>query len=411
MRARYLVFSGSAEGGRDKAMRKSVLVFFILIVLLLIGNSALLFFMAAAPPQDSEPGALWDSERLVGYANKLIAKGLNAEAIDAYEEYIRISRDPARDVAPIAYRLGQLYMQTNEYQKALGAFYKAEALDPGADYKSDMDRMIVRSLEELGMTTQARYELGARSSLTHDADGAETVVARIGKEFITADEVNRALDALPEWLRQQYEEPEGRQQFIREYLTQEVLYKKAKRLGLDKKSALRQQLAQVERQLVIQALLEREVGSQLEISAREIELFYKANKEKYVEEEAIKVAYVTVNEGDEGAATQEVTDAEAASDDRWITRDRDPIPGEAVAPEVMDALFNLEVDDVSGPHAVGDKNYFFKVTEKRPARQKPFEEVRSEVEFELGSEKQQELIASLIEKTLEEQEVEIVSSQ
>lgn len=393
-------------------MRKSVLLFFIVIVLLLIVNTLMLFQDTSRVDVTVQSAGVLDSHSMMQYANRLVAKGLTNAAIEAYEDYMRISRDEAPEIAAVAYRLGELYMQVFDYEKALAAFYKAEALDPDAEYKTDMDQKIVQALESLGMTTQARYELDARSSLTQSTDGPDAPVARIGKEYITTDEINRALDSLPEWMREQYQSPEGREQFIREYLTQEVLYKKAQRLGLDRTEAVRRQFRQIERQVVIQALLEREIGSELELDERQVELFYKANKEKYVETEAIKVNYVVVEEGEETS----VSEAKFAEDGTgetagWVTRDDEPIPGMELDTAVMDELFACEPGTISGPHEVSGKDYFFRVTEKRAARQRPFEEVRAQVEFELRAEKQQEIIASLIEKTLEEQEVELLSTQ
>jgi len=390
-------------------MRKSVLFFFLLIIVLLCVNTAFLYTGLFRTPESAESVAVWNSTKLMDYANMLVAKGLNDEAVRAYEEYLRVADVPSDELARVAYRLGQVSMELSEYQKALAAFYKAEVFDPKADFKADMDQQIIEALENLGMTAQARYELDARTSVQGTSDSSAAVVARIGEKKITQNEINTALDALPQWMREKYTEDDARAQFVREYVTQEVLFNKAKRLGLDKKAEVRDAIAHLQKQLLIQALLEREVGSTIDISPRDIELFYKAHKENYSEAEAVKVAYVKLDGDDDTAAREKLNAGEGDELGEWVERGATRIGLLGEAEDAVKTLFTKNAGEVTDPLSVGDALYIFQITEKRDERQKTFEEVKTQVEREVMLEEQQERMGTLIEKTLEEQEVEIFS--
>jgi parvulin-like peptidyl-prolyl isomerase len=274
-----------------------------------------------------------------------------------------------------------------------------------------MDERIIEALENLGMTTQARYELDARTSLQAEGSEDNTVVARIGKQTITEDHINTALDALPEWMREQYKSDEARERYIHEYVTQEVLYNKAKRLGLDKTSEVRDAMAQVQKQLVVQALLEKEVGGKIALTPHDVELFYKAHKEEYSVPEARKVSYVKVEGEDADGARQKLNDGEGTAVDQWLTGDATSIGTLQKAQAAIKTIQTKDRGETTDPLPIGEDMYMFKITEKRDPRQKSFEEVKSQVEREVMLDKQQQLLGTLIEKTLEEQEVEIYRTE
>lgn len=227
----------------------------------------------------------WTSQDMVEYANMLTAKGLNTEAASALEEYISTSADDRKKLAKVSYRLGGIYMDMYEYRKALGAFYRAEMLDSQGDFISDMNQKIVQALESAGMSSQAKYELDARTSLniSHSPGGGK-IIARIGNEEITEQEINRAIDSIPEWIRKHVQTEKGRQEFIRDYVAKEVLYRKAKRLGLDRTREAKETVEELKKQFAVQQLVQKEIKDNVKITPDDLKLYFKANKDKYVEE-------------------------------------------------------------------------------------------------------------------------------
>lgn len=350
----------------------------------------------------------WSDEDELAYANILLAKGLNSQAASAFKNYIDKSDADRKELAKLCYRLGNIYMGLYEYEKALSAFYKAEMLDSQADFRSQMNQKIVQALENLGMSSQAQYELEARTTLGRAAKKEGRVVARIGKDKITETQINKAMDRLPDWMRKNLQTKEGRQNFIREYVAREVLYRKAKRLGLDKTAKIRENIEALKKQLIVQQLLQKEIDEKLRISPEDLELYYKANKDKYIEPEAIRISYVELKDEskkEEGLCL--LKEKKGKKINQWIQKGQTYIQGIGEAENVITGLFLKEKGDFTDPIKIKDKFYIFSIDEKRAQRQKDFNEVKGRVEYEYRLMKQKELTSSLLESALEEQEVEI----
>jgi len=343
------------------------------------------------------------------YANKLLSKGLKNEAAEAFEEYIVAAKIQPQEEAKLLYKLGSVYLELYKYEKALKSFYKAEMLDPKAEFSGEMNQKIVEALENLGMSSQAKYELEARTSLGQEKEIKGKAVARIGKREITDTEIDEALKNVPQWMRKSLEEPERRMGFIRNYVGQEVLYTKARRLGLDTKEETRQTLEQLKKQIVVEQFLGKEIQEKLDkISPEDIKLYYEANKDNYAELAQIKVIYLSFeNESQKDEMIQKLKKQEGKPQEVSITEGDSSISGIGEAKDVIASLFLKEKGQISDPLKIKDKFYVFSILEKKQKRQRSFEEVKSEVEYEYKTKKQQEISQDLLKKALEEQEVEI----
>lgn len=349
------------------------------------------------------------SQSQIDYANKLLSKGLKGEAAEAFEEYLAAGKMQPQEEARLLYKLGSIYMELYKYEKALKSFYKAEMLNPRVEFAQEMNQKIIEALENLGMGSQARYELQARTSLEQEKEIKSKVVARIGKREITDVEIDEALKNAPQWIRKSLEEPEKRLEFIRNYVGQEVLYAKAKRLGLDTKEEIRKILEQLKKQIVVEQFLGKEIQEKLDkITPEDIKLYYEANKDSYVEPAQIKVSFLSFeNESQKEEMTQKLKKQEGKPQETSIREGDSSIADIGEAKDVIAGLFLKEKGQISDPLKIKDKFYVFSILEKTQRRQKVFEEVKSEVEYEYKMKKQQEISQDLLKKAWEEQEVEI----
>lgn len=384
--------------------------FFSIIIVLML--AVLIFLVANLPTRIVKPkeqGSFLTSSSQIDYANKLLSKGLKNEAAEAFEEYLAAGKMQPQEEARLLYKLGSIYMELYKYEKALKSFYKAEMLNPKADFAQEMNQEIIEALENLGMSTQARYELETRTSLGKEKQAKGKVVARIGQREITDTEINEALKNVPQWMRKSLEEPERRLEFIRNYVGQEVLYTKAKRLGWDTKEETRQTLEQLKKQIVVEQFLGKEIQERLDkISPEDIKLYYDANKERFIEPAQIKVSFLSFeNESQKDEMIQKLKEQRGKPQEASITEGDLSITGIGEAKDVIAGLFLKEKGQISEPLKIKDKFYVFSILEKKQKRQKSFEEVKSEVEYEYKMKKQQEIAQDLLKKALEEQEVEI----
>jgi parvulin-like peptidyl-prolyl isomerase len=352
----------------------------------------------------------WTDKMRLDYANLLLAKGLSASAAQAFEAYIGKSCADKKDLASICYKLGNIYIDLKDYEKALGSFYKSELLDPESGYKQDMDQKIVSALESLGLSQQAQYELDSRTSLKPAAQKNEKVAVRIGKREIANEEIDRVINGLPEQVRKGLNSDDAKLRFVREYVATEVLYEKGKKLGLDKNTNIRYAVEDFRKQLVLQELLGDEIKKELKVTPEDIDLYYKANKDKYKVAERVKVSFLELTDSaKESEISARLKQGKGEKIGQWIEKGQ-PVflpNGIGGSTEAAESIFKQNKDEVVGPLKIKDKLYMFIVNQKEPQRQQEFEEVSEQVEREYRMQKEQQIIQSFLDKAIEQQEIEI----
>lgn len=264
-------------------MKKNLIFPLIVTAMFLVPAALILLLPYRIIRQNGSP-KVWTDRTRLEFATLLLAKGLNDEAAEAFEEYVKYADADKKNLAAAYYGLGNIYMELGDYKKALSSFYRVEMIDKQADFRDEMDRKIVEALENLGMSSQARHELEARTGIGEKKRDEGKVVARIGKDDITESEIARALDGLPAWIRKNSLSDEEKREFIREYVAREVLYRKAKRLGLDRTGKVRDTLNSLKKRLAVEQLVQKEFEENVKITPDDLKLYYEANKDKFMEE-------------------------------------------------------------------------------------------------------------------------------
>ncbi|MFQ6043964.1 MAG: peptidyl-prolyl cis-trans isomerase [Candidatus Poribacteria bacterium] len=406
-------------------------VFFSIIALVMFGVLVFLLIrpqVKQAPVGATPRGRHWTSEQQKKYANSLFSKGLKREAIAAYEKYLETTAEPGRERAKIAYRIGTMYMDLGEYEKALANFYRVEIEDPQTVLATDVGQKVVACLENLGMTSQAQYELEKRTAIRPEGGKAGkggVVVAKIGKDEILMGEIDAALDRLPDWMRKQYQSGKGKLEFAKQYVANEVLYRKAKRLGLDKDPEMRLKIVDLTKSLLVQKVIEDELKKEVKINPADVELYYDANKDRYVEKAKVQLSFIKVDDKQKAeriltqlrSGKDFATVAKQESQDEktkekggeipgWITVDG-YIPAVGSSEKIWKAIKDADKNGLTDVVEVDGVFYLFKVRDGKPERQKEFSEVKDQVEFDYRNFREQQATQALLERTLEGQEVEI----
>ena len=261
-----------------------------ILVFLAAGLVAMLFLGDRASSGAGTQGVRGEGRR--DLAGKLLSAGLKGKAIEQYELYLAEADLASDRRAKITYTLGTLCMEEGDYEDALSWLYQVEMLDPKTELAPEVGSKIVACLERLGRFAQAQYSLDARSSLDkagRDEFKGDEVVARVGNDVITLGELDEAIDALPEWMRSAVEDPAQKRAFLEQYVAEELIYQKAKRLELDKDPSVRKQAERATRQLMIQKVLEDEIKAKVKISDDDVDLYYRAHADRYGEKEAFKI--------------------------------------------------------------------------------------------------------------------------
>lgn len=270
--------SPPAAAARDKTVRG-------LLILNLLGLAALGAFLVlgAGGAAATDPDA---AEHARAVASKLKAAGALDEAASLYEAYLEETDAEAKTRANVAYSLGSTYLDSGRYERALRWFYEAESIGVG-ELEDQLAKKIVHALERLGRYHSAKAVLDSRVAL-EAADPAkrsedDPVVAKIGDQEIYRSQVLRLLDDLPPEMAAQLQ-GEQRDELLRKYVADELLWKKAVKLEYDKDPEVRRSYEALLKQLAISKFVEKEVASQIKVDPADLQNFFEANRERYEKE-------------------------------------------------------------------------------------------------------------------------------
>jgi tetratricopeptide (TPR) repeat protein len=395
-------------------------------LILLSAGLTYVYFVEDRASSVPESRGVWGEHRR-DLAGKLLSAGLRVKAIEQYELYLSEAELGADRRAKLAYTLGKLYMEEGNYEDALGWLYQVEMLDPKTDLAPEVGSKIVACLERLGRFSQAQYSLEARSGLDktdREEFKGDRVVAQIGKDVITLREFDEAIDAMPEWMRASLKEPAQREAFLEQYVAEELIHQKAKRLELDKDPSVRKQGERALRQLMIQKVLEDEIKANVIVSEEDVELYYSAHRERYGEKEAFKVRMMKLDEDhlervskalEEGGgfaelarqhSLDETTREKGGEVTGWIEEGLDPT-GMGDPGRLWQALADRQEGDVTEPSRVNGEHYLFQIIAHRPPRSRSLEEAGKQVEADLYRERVEKAYRQLIRETLQASEVKL----
>lgn len=223
------------------------------------------------------------------YAGALINKSLYQQAIDVYDQYLNEFDVDPQEQANVNYIIANTYFErVRDYEKALTYYLKIKHMFPESSFMDKVNKRIVACLERLERTEDAQQALDEAVQMDQDDVRKQRpgkVIARIGDREITQGDLEFELKQLPPSVRNQVIGNKQKLQFLREYIATELLYDTAKRAGLDKDPEVIEGTFQAKKSLMVNKLLQQRVAGKVDIERNDIELYYKANKEKYAEKD------------------------------------------------------------------------------------------------------------------------------
>lgn len=220
------------------------------------------------------------SEHLRLIASKLRASGALSEAARLYETALGYGHATGAERGAQAYALGLLYLEQQKYEPALRWLYEAEALGANSD---QVGAKIVHALERLGRGSAAQAALAQQTSLRPAAQQPQDnpIVAVVGDTQITRNDVLRALDDLPQDMAKPYAGKKGAQEFLRKYVADELLWRKAQRLELADDADVQRRLQLAQRQLAVAKWIERDIVTKVTVTPTDIRLYYDAHADQF----------------------------------------------------------------------------------------------------------------------------------
>jgi tetratricopeptide (TPR) repeat protein len=257
-------------------MNKSLVLLLVFLTILIIGCS-----------KQMEPNL--NKEQARNYANELYNRRLFKQSAAEYERYLNAYKLNETEQANISYTIGDIYFERlKDYENALAYYIRIKYLHPKEEIKKEVDKKIVACLERLERTEDAEQTLRESTSLEPEAIQKKrpgAVVARIGSREITQGDIDFELSQLPPSIRSQYNTKEKKLEFLNQYILTELLYKSAQNMELDKNAEVIVAAFQAKKSIMVQKYLQDQIRKEVKIKPEDVELYYKANKDKYVEKD------------------------------------------------------------------------------------------------------------------------------
>lgn len=254
----------------------SVLIGVLVILVLLVGS---LIFPGKQEMQI--PGS-----QIRELANKLYEWKLYPEAIHQYQYYLDFYTADKDELGNINYIVANIYFdRLRDYQGALTHYAMVKYFSPESNLVSDVNKKIVACLERLERTQDARQVLKTATALDTAQVMARpgAVIAEFGDRKVTQGDLDFELTQLPAYVQEQFKAPEDKKKFLEQFIATELMYETAKRAGLDQDKEVIQGAFQAKKQLMAQKYLEQEITRDLSLKPEDVELYFKANSEKYAE--------------------------------------------------------------------------------------------------------------------------------
>jgi parvulin-like peptidyl-prolyl isomerase len=334
--------------------------------------------------------------------------------------------------------------KANLYDQAIEYFYRSEIVAELNELKPQINAHIRNCFEKLGKFSALRYDLLDRKSLeTAPAAGAK-IVAEIGAEKITeADfdaviesEIENQLEPMAPFMTpeqfgeqkkkmlQQYKNPQAKQQYLQAWLAQEVLYRQALEEKLTENPEAKKLIDQLTRGALSQFLMNRELASKINITETDVQTYYTANKEIFIEPARATISHILledqqqaneligrIQDGEDFGElakqfTKDESTKEKAGKIETETQEGSNIPGIGTYKELNKKIFTVDAPKVLNEPFKTDKGWeIVKVETLSPQRQKTLDEVSQQVISMLANQTRQDVQSSYIEQMMDKYNV------
>ena len=436
----------------EKKQNNAITNFIIIVLLLiLIGLSAVNMVLRPAKDNQAQKVTSYSlsAEQTKQLAGKLAQRNLYIRAANLWKDYLAADKLADAERARTHFQIGTLLEKANLYDQAIEHFYRSEIVAELGELKPQINAHIRNCFEKLGKFSALRYELMDRTSLEKAPAAGAKIVAEIGAEKITeADfdtfiesEIENQLEPMAPFMTpeqfgeqkkkmlEQYKNPQAKQQYLQAWLAQEVLYRQALEEELAEKPEARKLIDQLTRGALSQLLMNRELASKINITETDVQTYYTANKDKFIEPAMAKISHILLEDQqqaneligrikggeDFGVLAKQFTKDESTKEKagriETEVQEDSAIPGIGTYEELNKKIFAVNAPKVLDEPFKTEKGWeIVKVETLTPQRQKTLDEVSQQVMSMLANQKRQDVQNSYIEQMMNKYNVIIHTS-
>ena len=422
----------------------------VILLLVLIGLALVNLLKPSYTGLLSEnPVPTLSEEKIKDLASKLAGRNLYTRAARVWQDYLSFAKMPDTERAKALFQIGTLLEKAGMYEEAIEYYYRSEITAKLSELEPQINTHIKDCFERLGKFSALRYELMDRTSFKKPEKAGSKIVAEIGAEKMTESDLDALIEKTIEnqlapmaafmtieqlneqkkKILEQYKKTLAKQEFLQSWLTEEVLYRQALEERLSEQPEVKSVIEDIVRGALSQRLMNKELADKINITESDLQTYYQANKDNYVESAKASISHILVKdqqqaediierlnkeEDFEKQAKEFSIEQETKDNGGKIEIDISrgsyiPVIGEYK--ELNDKIFVADAGEVLAEPFKTDKGWqVVKVREKYPERQKSFDEVRQQVITALLSQKRRDVQADLIEKMMDKYNVIVHTS-
>ena len=242
---------------------------------------------------------------------------------------------------------------------------------------------------------------------------SETIIATFGDFTITMEDLNTMWDNIPAEYKAQLTKGDVLDQIISEKL----LIQDAKSKNLENDEKVAKQISDMINQILVQALIEKEVLNTAKVTDEEATEYYKDNQEEFTEKEQVHLFNILVETEEE--ANSVLGELNSGKDFSEVAKEKSTGPSAdqggdlgyitkgSIIPEIEEVVFTLEIDSITDVIKSDYGFHILKISEKKPEELKSFDDVRESIIQNLLPEKQKSAFDNLIEELKSKTEIVI----
>jgi len=231
------------------------------------------------------------------------------------------------------------------------------------------------------------------------------VLAEVNSGSITTGDFDRELKNLPEYLKAMADTPQGRKEMLDTMVIRELILQQASKDGLDKGTEIEEKLQDLKKRLIVESFLKKKVEVESKVSDEDMKKFYEQNKDKFKTGEQVKASHILVKTEKEakdilaqlksGGKFEELAKKNSVDSSSAKGGDLGWFGKGSMVPAFEKAALALKEGQISDVVKSDFGFHIIKLTGKRPAGIRPFEEVKEQIKGAIMPTKQQEIFQKI----------------
>jgi parvulin-like peptidyl-prolyl isomerase len=238
----------------------------------------------------------------------------------------------------------------------------------------------------------------------------DSTLAQVNGTRITVDQFNQKWSQLPSGIRTAYSGPAGKNDFLGELITRELLLEKARRMKLDQDKAMGDRVEDFKDRLLLDAVLHELIGKKIEVRDEELTDYFNAHRDTLPVIEEARAGHILVKT--EAEAKTLLNRLRRGADFTALARTHSIDPGSKdkggdlgvvrkgrMRPEFEEAVFGLKPGRISEIVKTAYGYHIIRVQNRQTRKPLVVNDVRDEIRQAIVKDKETALFEGLV-KTL-----------